>query len=564
MARTVSIGAQGFENIRKNNLFYVDKTGFMSDWWNSHDDVTLICRPRRFGKTLNLDTVRCFFSTEFAGRGEELFGGLDVWQDPKMQKLQGTIPVVSISFADIKSSNYKDAMSGIRINLRVETTRHRYLLESDKVSRDDQSALTRVSDNMDDVTAARALQLLCRALYAHWGTKPIVLLDEYDTPMQEAWVGGYWDEMSSFMRSLMNSTFKSNPSLGRALMTGITRVSRESMFSDLNNLRVLTVSSDAYQSSFGFTEDEVKSILVEFDMSNQLSDIKAWYDGFRFGGLNGIYNPWSITCLLKEHKLQPYWMNTSSNALAADVVRQGSSALKKDFETLLAGDIVTRQVSDQIVFSDLSSKPDAVWGLLLASGYLTTTGEVPENATNELSLKLTNYEVQLGFDDMISRWFGMSEEDYDDFIGAVLKGDVKAANHYLSDVTLACISSFDGATKTAESQPERFYHGLVLGMLAKLRGLYTVESNRESGWGRYDIMLVPLNGATSARPAVIIEFKVFDPDEETTLQDTVERALAQIKERAYATALIERGVSAEHILSYGMAFRGKEVLVSRA
>ena len=188
MARTVSIGAQGFENIRKNNLFYVDKTGFMSDWWNSHDDVTLICRPRRFGKTLNLDTVRCFFSTEFAGRGEELFGGLDVWQDPKMQKLQGTIPVVSISFADIKSSNYKDAMSGIRINLRVETTRHRYLLESDKVSRDDQSALTRVSDNMDDVTAARALQLLCRALYAHWGTKPIVLLDEYDTPMQEAWV----------------------------------------------------------------------------------------------------------------------------------------------------------------------------------------------------------------------------------------------------------------------------------------------------------------------------------------------------------------------------------------
>ena len=470
------------------------------------------------------------------------------------------MPVVLVSFARAKQPDYPSMLKRINRLIVEAYAQHRYLLDWEGLSAEEREQLSCVTHGMEAEIATAALNNLCSLLERYHGVKPIVLLDEYDTPMHAAWTGGFWDEASAFMRDLMDPTFKSNPSLGRGLMTGITRIAREAMFSGLNNLRVVTVSSGAYQSAFGFTEDEIENALAEYDMIERLPDVKAWYDGFSFGGASGIHNPWSIINLLKEMKLAPYWMNTSDNALAADVVRRGSARLKADFETLMSGGTISKQISDQVVFSDLSHRPDAVWGLLLASGYLTTTAETPEKDNDRLTLKLTNYEVQLGFDDMISRWFGMSEEDYDDFIQAILQGDTRAANHYLSDVTLACISSFDGATKAAESEPERFYHGLVLGMLAKLRGTYTVESNRESGWGRYDVMLVPTDNPTATHPAVIIEFKVFDPDEETTLRETAERALAQIEERSYATTLAERGISREHILSYGMAFRGKEVI----
>ncbi len=563
MARTVSIGAQGFESLRMNEDFYIDKTSFVRDWWHARDQVTLICRPRRFGKTLNLDTIRCFFSTQFAGKGEELFGGLSVWDDAAMRKLQGTVPVVFLSFAAVKAREIKGALYSMKYALSGAVRAHSYLLHSGGLTEADRDFFDQMRPEMSDEVAVGCLNKICTLLEAHWGVKPVVLLDEYDTPMQEAWLRGYWDDMVAFQRSLFNATFKTNPSLGRALITGVTRVSRESIFSDLNNLRVVTTTSPSYQTAFGFTEDEVFAALDEFGLADRRDLVKRLYDGFIFDGVRDIYNPWSITNYLKEQEPRAYWANTSGNGLVSSIVRTGDDELKQDFETLLSGGSLTKTVDEQVVFSDLTTKPGAAWALLLAGGYLRAPShridpEFPGETICEL--ELTNTEVRSCFDTMVKGWFADDNSSYDHFLKALLAGDVEGMNRELAEVLFSCMSSFDGARRTAKSQPERFYHGLVLGLLASLRRTHSVESNRESGFGRYDIALVPKSPRSGAS-AIVIEFKVFDPKHEQTLDDTVARALAQIESKAYATALVERGFSPEHIRCYGMAFRGKECLV---
>ena len=563
MARTISIGAQGFEDIRTHGDFYVDKTSFVRDWWLTRDQVTLVCRPRRFGKTLNLDTVRCFLSTEFAGRGEELFSGLEVWSNPDMRALQGTVPVIMLSLAAVKQGDLPSMMS--RINLLVCSLYgdHRYLIGWEGLTDEDRAFIERVNYDMDAQTCARSLNKLCSMLHRFHGTKPVVLLDEYDAPMQEAWAGGFWDEASHFMRDLMNSTFKTNPALGRGLITGVTRVSRESIFSDLNNLRVVTASTSAYQTCFGFTQEEVDAALKEYGLSCRREGVRDWYDGFTFGGVPDIYNPWSITQFIKNDGIiDTYWANTSGNGLVSSVIRRGDEYLKRDFETLLAGGEVEKLIDEQVVFSELYRRPNAVWALLLAAGYVTSPGPVPADVVHTpRRLALTNKEVASTFDRMVEGWFADAETRYDQFTRAILTGDARTATRYLADVTRACISSFDGGNRPAESEPERFYHGLVLGMLVHLRGRYSVESNRESGYGRYDVALVPTDGSAGSDPAVVLEFKVFDEYDELTLADTVARAHQQIEERGYVAGLVERGISPERIHIYGVAFRGKEVLV---
>ena len=564
MARTISIGAQGFEDLRLRNNLYVDKTGFVRDWWESDDAVTLVCRPRRFGKTLNLDTVRCFLSAEFAGRGEELFGGLEVWGDPAMRGLQGTVPVVAMSFAKCKASTWADTLASIKRVIRVAVSAHDYLLESDAVAEGERAFLARVSDDIPDEVAADATNQLCSALRAHWGTRPVVLLDEYDAPMERAWVGGFWDEASDFMRQLMNSTFKTNPALGRGLITGVTRVSRESIFSDLNNLEVVTASSEKYRTSFGFAQAEVDAALAEYGLADKSDDVARWYDGFTFGGQGHVYNPWSVTKFLESGgRFDTWWANTSGNGLVSEVVRHGDEELKSDFEELMRGGEVEKVIDEQVVFSELATDPDAAWALLLAAGYVTSPGPVPEFvATTPRRLRLTNHEVELSFDRMVRGWFSPARVRYDQFARALLGGNARVATRCLADVTRACVSSFDAGTRPSEaSEPERFYHGLVLGLLASLRGRYSVESNRESGFGRYDVALVPTDGRDGADPAVVMEFKVFDDYDEETLSDTVARARRQIEEKAYVAGLVARGIAPERIRTYGIAFRGKEVLV---
>ena len=563
MSRNVAIGIQQFDKLIEKNCFYVDKTDFIREWWESEDEVTLIARPRRFGKTLNMSMTEQFFSVDYAGRGD-LFEGLSIWEDEKYRALQGTYPVISLSFANIKEKNYKDTRKKICQMLTELYINHSFLLESEALDEGNRTFFRRVTVDMDDVDATMAIHYLAKFLYLHYGKKVVILLDEYDTPMQEAYVQGFWDELVAFTRSMFNSAFKTNPWLERAIMTGVTRVSKESIFSDLNNLEVVTTTSDKYATSFGFTEKEVFAALDECGHSEEKQEVKRWYDGFIFGTHADIYNPWSILNFLDKGIFTTYWANTSSNSLVGKLLREGNRRIKEKFETLLWGESIRSEIDEQIVYNQLDGNERAVWSLLLASGYLKVLSfesyrDIPEGTNPKYELALTNLEVRLMFGNMIRDWFSAAEADYNDFIQALLLGDVKAMNAYMNRVSLGIFSYFDTGNRPSGEEPERFYHGFVLGLIVELQGRYVITSNRESGFGRYDVMLEPKD--PQADDAIILEFKVHDSEDEATLKETVQSALEQIEKKQYAAQLIARGIPKEHIRSYGFAFEGKKVLI---
>lgn len=560
MKPIISLGNQSFEKLRENHSFYVDKTALIQEWWENQDDVTLVTRPRRFGKTLNLNMMDCFFSNQYAGRGD-LFEGLSVWEQEKYRQLQGTYPVISLSFASIKESNYANARRKICQLLSDAYTAHNFLLAGDTLSPSEKDTFRRKTIDMDDVDATLALHQLSLYLSRYHGKKVIILLDEYDTPLQEAYVGGYWEQIVQFIRSLFNATFKTNPYLERALLTGITRVSKESIFSDLNNLTVVTTTSEKYCTRFGFTEKEVFDVLEAFGMPEEKAQVKAWYDGFTFGSQRDIYNPWSITGFLEERLYKPYWANTSSNSLVSHLIRQGRPDVKMTMEDLLDGRTLTTEIDEEVVFDQLQGDRDAIWSLLLASGYLRVEGQRFDQETGiwTYTLKLTNREVAVMFRRMIKGWFAGGDVPYNEFLKALLMGDLKAMNRYMNQVALETFSSFDSGRKPSDkTNPERFYHGFVLGLMAEFIGRYRITSNRESGFGRYDVMLEPLKDGD---PAFVLEFKVHDPEDEASLADTVQAALEQIEEKAYDTGLTARGISRDRIHHYGFAFEGKKVLI---
>ena len=560
--KKIAIGKQSFEDIRKKDCFYIDKTDFIKDWWESADDVTLITRPRRFGKTLNMDMLKCFFSNQYEGR-KELFKGLDIWKDEKYRKLQGTYPVIFLSFAGIKQTEYSKAVTMIKNEITDIYNKYDYIMKSDLYNDNEKIQFKSVCPDMSDEIAQKAINDLSNYLSRYYGKKVIIILDEYDTPMQEAYVNGYWDELVAFTRSLFNLTFKTNPYLERGMMTGITRVSKESIFSDLNNLVVITTTSNQYNTAFGFNEEEVFNALDEQGLSDEKEKVKAWYDGFTFGDKKDIYNPWSIINYLKFKKYETYWADSSSNRLVNELIRTGSAEIKNTMETLMAGGTVEKNIDEQIVFEQLKTNKDAVWSLLLASGYLRIEEFRTEGRLNKkiYSLKLTNYEVEQMFGTMIERWFGGADVPYNEFINAMLNGDIESMNEYMNRVTRGVISYFDTGKTPSDEEPERFYHGLVLGLMVEQVDNYILNSNRESGYGRYDIMLEPIDKTNEKYPGIVIEFKVINPRKENTLEETVAAALKQIEEKNYDAELVKRGVKEENIHHYGFAFRGKEVLI---
>lgn len=558
MVRTVGIGHQNFEVIRLKNNFYIDKTHFIKEWWEADDNVTLIARPRRFGKTLNMSMLEKFFSVKYAGRSE-LFEDLSIWKDEKYQKLQGTYPVISLSFANVKESDYEGTRRTVNRIIEDIYNKNIFLLDGDLLTENEKIYYQSITSDMEEGTATWALHKMTDFLSRYYRKKVIILLDEYDTPMQEAYVNGYWDELTVFIRSLFNSTFKTNPYLERAIMTGITRVSKESIFSDLNNLEVVTTTSEKYENAFGFTEEEVFAALDEFGISDKKEDVKRWYDGFTFGSKMDIYNPWSVINYLNKGKLRTYWANTSSNGLIGKLLREGSADIKQTFERLLAGESFVTEIDEQIIYDQLSTKKNAIWSLLLASGYLKVCGTkfVEETGRIYYELSLTNKEVRIMFENMIRDWFSESAH-YNAFIRALLLGDIDAMNDYMNEITQSMFSYFDTGRKPSKKEPERFYHGFVLGLMAELADRYTITSNRESGFGRYDVMLEPKEQGADA---VILEFKVQNERYEDQLSDTVEAALKQIEEKNYEVVLISNGIQKEHIRKYGFAFCGNEVLI---
>ncbi len=566
MPRKIGTGVQSFSKLRERGSFFVDKTEFISDWWNADDEVTLITRPRRFGKTLNMNMLECFFSPEYAGRAD-LFEGLNVWNDPEMRELQGSQPVIFITMAKIKGTTYEDFLRQMNTTMMSVYSRYEdFVSKSEKISADKkeifrlmymemvETMLKKSEKKVNTDLLIQSIAFLSELLSIHYGKNVIILLDEYDTPMVESYVKKYWDETAAFMRTFFNTTFKSNPYMYRSVLTGITRVSKESLFSDFNNIEICTLSAVKYQEYFGFNEEEVFEAMDEYGLTNK-DEVKYWYDGFTIGDLRDIYNPWSVTNFLGKKKLAPYWANTSSNKLVSDLLREGDAELKSDFEYLLCGGTVTKQINEELVYSQLDKTRDSVWSLLTMSGYLKINSINGKN----YELEIVNHETLEMFEGLISNWFAEGDR-YSNFIKALLLNDLKYMNQFMNDLSVSMFSSFDTGKKPSEkTEPERFYHGFVLGLLVDLRGRYAVTSNRESGFGRYDVLLEPLDKEKD--DAMIFEFKVIDKDEENKLEDTVAAALKQIEEKKYEQVLLDKGVKKDRIRKYGFAFEGSRVLI---
>ncbi len=558
--KTIGIGIQDFAKIADKNMFYIDKTAFLKEWWENQDSVTLITRPRRFGKTLLMSMTDYFFSVNHSDC-KKYFEGLDIWKEEKFRELQGTYPVIFMSFADIKGSTYEKTRMGIIHKITKLYTDFEFLKRTGVLSGRDLEFYDSVSVDMGDDVAGIAIQYMCDYLRHYYGKNALVLLDEYDTPLQEAYVNDYWKELADFIRSLFNSTFKTNPYLERGLLTGITRVSKESIFSDLNNLEVVTTTSEKYSTSFGFTEKEVFQVLENNGLSSEKENIRYWYDGFSFGKRKDIYNPWSITKYLDTGEYGTYWADTSGNVLVSNLIRQSPAKIKSEMEDLLQGRTICTDLDEQVIFEQLGRKRGAIWSLLLASGYLKVDRYEMDNRTGKRQyyLKITNHETMLMFEKMIEDWFSEEDSAYGNFKDALIAGDLDYMNQFMNQVALQTFSSFDTGNKPSEEQePERFYHGFILGLIVDLAEKYRIASNRESGFGRYDVVMEPLKENLDA---IVMEFKVQNMKKEKSLEQTVENALRQIDEKEYDTELLARGIKKERIRHYGFAFRGKKVLI---
>lgn len=554
------VGVDNFGEAVEQKFDFIDKTLLVKEILdNAATKATVITRPRRFGKTFNMSMLRHFFASDVKGlKTKHLFDNLKIAAcGPAYMSEQGKYPVIFITFKGVSDGSFAHAFDKLQILMRDTYDAHRYLLDSDKLSAHHKKLFEAIlyEEVTDQSKLANSLSLLSTLLHQHHSVKPWLLIDEYDSPIQSAYFHGYYDEMIQFMRDMFGSVLKGNDDIHRAVITGILRISKESLFSGVNNLMVYTILNEEYAEHFGFTESEVETVFKKANLETSLNDVRAWYNGYRIGNLQ-IYNPWSIAvCVSSKGVTRPYWVNTSSNDLIKTVMAAADAPIKDQLELILAGKPIPTIVTDSLVFTDLTKNSDALWSLLLFSGYLTLV-EKKFSGTGtrvECLLKTPNQEIAALYQDIILEWFDASlgYTGYKNFLGYLTSGKLVEFLKVLQQFLKESTSHFD----TQGRHPEKFYHGFVLGLMASLRDTHIIRSNKESGYGRYDVMLIPKD---LQQLGLILEFKVADDD--VPLADEAQEALAQINARAYETEMKQSGV--QRIVKIGLASRNKEVAMA--
>ena len=560
--KKIAIGVEDFKEIIDKDGYFVDKTLMIKKLIESNAMVTLFTRPRRFGKTLNQFMIRRFFEDEITEKGEKvdngyLFDGLKIAEcGEEILSHQQQYPVIFLTLKSAKQPDFEMAYGALADEIYNEFVRHRYVLQSDALLPIEKERYENLLNRRaDEKEVAKAFAFLSECLFKYHKKKAIILIDEYDVPLENAYFRGFYDEMIDFIRSLFESALKTNPYLEKSVITGCLRISKESIFTGLNNLETDSVLHTRFGDSFGFTQEEVEGLLAYYDLSEQLEEVKKWYDGYLFNDFE-IYNPWSILKYVNDRKdhvtefALPYWSNTSSNSIVREMVGEADEMAKADLETLMAGGTIEKQVHEDITYGDIHQTQDNLWNFLFFTGYLKKVGERTVGNNLWLEMKIPNIEVATIYENSISYWFEqrMKETDRSPLVRALETGDCEAAENFISEQLFHTISYYDYA--------ENFYHGFMAGLLVNIGG-YLVRSNRESGNGRPDIVMTE---SKFRGRAMILELKISDTIQ--GMEKKCEEALTQIEEQKYESPLEEDCF--QPILKYAICFFKKRCMVKKA
>ena len=556
MNKTIQIGTSDFKELIEGNNYFVDKSLLIKEFIENGAKIILTPRPRRFGKTLNLSMLRYFFDIRTKDETKDLFSGLKIENEKEMMKLQGEYPVIFLTFKNQKYLNFENLEDGIKLLMSNIYMEHDYLLESQKLSEFDKDKFKAILERKGSIVDfSEALSNLMRIMNKHYKQKVIVLIDEYDVPIQESYLRDYYEEAIVLIRNVLTAVLKDNSDLEKAIVTGILRVAKESIFSGLNNLEVNTILRYSFNDKFGFTEGEVEELSNYYEATDEFESIKKWYNGYIFGG-EIIYNPWSVLNYLKNRRegFMPYWINSSSNDLIKRLLLKGDNSLKLELEDLIEGNSINKVIDDNIVMSEVEDSNENIWSFLTLSGYLKAIKT--ENIEGRLNceLKIPNKEVHIFYENLIEKWFKetLNNQKYNTMLKALITKDVEVFEEIFGDFVMRNMSYFDPSGE----EPEKVYHAFVLGMIVSLADKYEVKSNKESGYGRYDVMLIPKD---TSKLGIIIEFKRIKDIAPKTIDEGANEALKQIEEKEYEAELEDRNVV--NIWKLAIVFKGKRVKI---
>ncbi|AGY77747.1 AAA family ATPase [Clostridium autoethanogenum] len=556
--KKIQVGTSDFKELIEGNNYFVDKSLLIKEFIENGAKIILTPRPRRFGKTLNLSMLKYFFDIRTKEETKNLFKGLKIEKEKKIMKLQGEYPVIFITFKNQKHISFENFEDGIKVLLSNLYKEHEYLLDSDKLTEFDKNDFKEIILRKASIgNVSEAISSLMGYMNKHYGRKVMLFIDEYDVPIQEGYLRGYYDEMIVLIRNLLTSALKDNPYVEKSLITGILRVAKESIFSGLNNLKVYSILSLRFNDKFGFTEEEMKELIKYYNLKDSTEQIKNWYNGYIFGG-KVIYNPWSVLNYIdnNEEGFMPYWINSSSNDLIKRLLLKGDKEIKLDLEYLLEGKSINKVIDDTIVMAEVEDSNQNIWSFLLLSGYLKAVRTELIRGRLNCELQIPNEEVHIFYENLIVKWFqeAMTNQKYEEMLSNLVTGDIENFGYAFQEFVINNLSYFDVSGK----EPEKVYHAFVLGMLVSISNTHEVKSNKESGFGRYDVMIIPKD---ISKPGIIIEFKKINVLSKETMEQGKVEALKQIDRMKYEQELINCNV--KHIIKIAIVFKGKKVIISK-